>query len=40
MDETRKDFVEPEIVKHDETVADVTMQVIGSDATTVDGTVE
>jgi len=31
MDETRKEFVEPEIVKHEQKMADVTMQ-IGSEA--------
>jgi len=30
MDETRKQFIEPEILKHDEKMADVTMQ-IGSE---------
>jgi len=27
MDETRKQFIEPEILKHDEKMADVTMQI-------------
>lgn len=42
MDETRKQFVEPEVVKHDETMADVTAMAIpiGSDATIGDLTSE
>jgi hypothetical protein len=36
MDEQREDFVEPEIIKHDERLADVTLQVGYSDASTDD----
>jgi hypothetical protein len=42
MDETRKQFIEPEIVKHDETMADVTAMSlpVGSDATIGDLTTQ
>ena len=38
MQETREEFVEPEIIKHEEKLADVTLQVGYSDAA-ADGTV-
>jgi hypothetical protein len=42
MDETRKQFTEPEIVKYDETMAEVTAMSlpIGSDATIGDLTTQ
>jgi hypothetical protein len=42
MDGTRKQFAEPEVVKHDETMADVTAMTIpiGSDATIGDLTTQ
>jgi hypothetical protein len=36
MHEQRKEFVEPEIVKHEEKLADVTLQVGYSDASNDD----
>jgi len=38
MQETREEFVEPEIIKHEEKLADVTLQV-GYTDTDADGTI-
>jgi hypothetical protein len=37
MDETRKQFIEPEIVKHEEKMADVTMQIGSESDSTISG---